>query len=167
MSVASVRPTFSFATELSADEIMDCIRNAVTDSSGLYRGQFVERHAMISIDESRRRFWSPWLHVEVREDESGRELFGRFSPHPAIWTGFMFSWLSIAVLVFFAAMFGISQQLAAQTPWGYYVIPPLLLAAGLLWIASQAGKRLAWDEMREMHDVFANCGTDEPEKVSE
>ncbi len=157
MSVAQVRPTFSLNTEMPADQVMRCIQRSIAESPNEFQGQFTSYHAMISIEPARRRFWSPWLHLEVRDGDDGREVFGRFSPHPSIWTGFMFSWLAIAVLVFFAAMFGISQQMAGEAAWAWYMIPVLLVIAALLWVGSQAGQRLSHDEMIQIRSKIEQC----------
>lgn len=167
MSTVRMRPTFFLDSPKAAEETMLCIKRAFvdsvetnppTDSSNAdYQGQFAGDHAMISIVESKRHFWSPWMHLEIRERESGRIVFGRFSPHPSIWTGFMFAYLAIAVIVFFATMFGISQQLSAQTPWAYYVIPGGGLLAIILWFAAKTGQNLAQQEMRQMKAKVEAC----------
>lgn len=157
MSVAQMRPTFWFETRLSDDDIMKCIRSSVAKCADEYQGRFTSHHAMISIDESKRHFWSPWLHLEIRNDSTERLVFGRFSPHPSIWTGIMFSYLSISVLVFFALMFGVSQQMAGEMPWAYYVIPGLLVLAVLIWFASKAGQKMAQSEMARMKLKIQEC----------
>jgi hypothetical protein len=170
MSVAQMRPTFSLETGLSREDIMNCLRRSVEHCPNEYLGQFKRDHALISIEQSKRHFWSPWMHLEIRSDhEAGEQLqvFGRFSPHPSIWTGFMFSYLSIGVLVFFGLMLGVSQQLSGQTPWGYYCIPGLLAVAFLLWLASKMGQKLAFDEMRRMKAQIEHCLETETETETE
>ena len=161
-----MRPTFSLETHLSAENTMRCIKESFCKKSeadaddgpaSIYRGQFVGNHAMISIVESRRHFWSPWMHLDIRETESGRHVFGRFSPHPSIWTAIMFTYLAIAAIVSFALMFGISQQLSGQPAWAYYVIPIGLIVALILWLAAKAGQKLAEDQMQEMKTRIENC----------
>ena len=105
MSTIRMRPTFSLETDLSEEEIVQRIQDTFSGNpdgqhSSNFQGQFVSRHAMISITESMRHFWSPWMHLEIRDGDQQRQVFGRFSPHPSIWTGFMFSFLAIAVLIF-------------------------------------------------------------------
>ena len=157
MSIAQMRPTFSLETEMSAEDVMQCIRASVTEVPEKYQGQFTSHHAMISIGESKRRFWSPWLNLEVRDDQPRRQIFGQFSPHPSIWTGFMFSYLAIAVLMFFFVILGISQQIAQQSPWAYGFIPLGLLIAFLLWFASKAGQKLAQAEMAQLKSSIETC----------
>lgn len=167
MSSVRMRPTFQLETKMSAIDAMKCIQASFRKSklpddpdqnrNSFYNGQFAGDHAMISIVDSKRHFWSPWMHLEIRANDTGQQIFGRFSPHPSIWTGFMFSYLSIGVIVFFAIMFGVSQQLSGQSPWAYYVIPIGLIIAMILWFAAKAGQNLAQDEMQTMKSVLEHC----------
>jgi hypothetical protein len=157
MSVAQMRPTFVLEAPLTTTDIMQCVRLGLTDGSLDYECQFTSHHVVVALQPTKRKFWSPWMNLEIREVDNASELFGRFSPHPSIWTAFMFSYLTIAVLIFFATMFGVSQQLAGQTPWAYFVIPCGLLIAAGLWFASKAGQRLAQVEMEQMRSVIENC----------
>ena len=159
MSVAQMRPTFVLRTPHTTTDVMHCVRLGLTDNSRDYECQFTSHHVIVSLQPTKRHFWSPWMNLEIREVDNASEVFGRFSPHPSIWTAFMFSYLGIAVLIFFATMFGISQQLAGQTPWAYFVIPCGLVIAAGLWFASKAGQRLALVEMEQMRSVVENCVT--------
>ena len=166
MSTIRMRPTFSLETDLSEEEIVQRIQDTFSGNpdgqhSSNFQGQFVSRHAMISITESMRHFWSPWMHLEIRDGDQQRQVFGRFSPHPSIWTGFMFSFLAIAVLIFFAVIFGVSQQLCGQTPWAYGFIPIGLTVIGLLWFVSKTGQKLAQDEMEQMRSSIEKCLSDD------
>ncbi len=154
MSVPRMRPTFRLDTDISPDVLMQRIRGAVFDSANDFVAQFADRQAMISIHPAKRHFWSPWLHLDVRTEEAGNLVAGRFSPHPSIWTGFMFSYLAIGVLVFFCVMLGVSQQLAGQSPWAYYGVPVGGFLAAGLWFAAQAGQKLADGQMHELKTLI-------------
>ncbi len=160
MSAAQLCPTFPFESPLSEEELIRRIRasfsiqedeheeKADTRSSSEYHGRFTRGHAMISIDESKRHFWSPWMYLEIRQEEENRIVTGRLSPHPSIWTGVIFSFLAIACLSFFALIFGMSQQLMGQTPWAYGLILIVICEAVSLWFFSKTGQKLAQEEMR-------------------
>ena len=152
----SFRPSISTSTKLDRDTFMNRVQQSV-ESSGNLQGEFKSGHAMISIRESNRHFWSPWMHLDVRDTDTGRQVFARFSPHPSIWTGFMFAYLAIAAIVSFAVMFGISQQLSGESPWAYYFIPGGLVVAVILWLAAQAGQKLAHEQMQQMKSKIENC----------
>ncbi len=154
MSTAKFRPTFRVPSPLEAGEIMKRVQHGLQDHADNFTGQVKRSHAMISIVDSKRHFWSPWLHLEIREEDSSQQLFGRFSPHPSIWTAFMFSYLALAVLFFFSIVFGLSQQLAGQAPTGYYALAVWTAIAILLWFISQAGQKLAREEMESMKQMI-------------
>ena len=159
MSSVRLRPTFTLRTGKSKSVVIREIQNAIAENED-FRGQFAGRHVVVSIVESKRHFWSPWLNIEANDSDQGCEVMGRFSPHPNIWTAFMFSYLALAVLGFFAVIFGISQQLLGQTPWSYFFLPVLLLIGMLLWAASQTGQKLANSEMSELKMMIAGCLSD-------
>ena len=160
MTTIRLRPTFSVSIQEDAAETMARIDGAVKQRASELTGQFRGSHAMISIVDSKRHFWSPWLHLDIRELESDRQLVGRFSPHPSIWTAFMFSYLSLAVLSFFSLVIGSSQQMAGQYAWGYVVLPICILVAVILWLVSQAGQKLAQDEMQLMKSIVESSVSD-------
>ncbi len=162
MLAVQLRPTFQLKTDLGEEELIRRVQNAFSRrsdaaSSTAFQGQFTGNHAMISFVESKRHFWSPWMHLEFRSEDQQRVISGRFSPHPSIWTGFMFSFLAIACLTLFSAMFGVSQQLSGEAPWAYCAIPIGLLVAALLWFVSKTGQKLAQVEMEEMRSQIEAC----------
>ena len=158
MSVARMRPTLLLATTKSAEEALDCIRRSVADHADEYEGQFTARHAMISISKRLRHFWSPWMHIEIRDDEPRRHVFVRFSPHPSIWTGIIFSYLALAVLMFFAAMFANLSTNCRRVPLGPGSPSPLVsLPLPFYGSRLKPVNRLAHDEMSTMESHLKQC----------
>jgi len=177
MATIRLRPTFSIPTSIAPNDAIERIASAIEESPGEYEGQFRALHGMISIHPSKRHFWSPWLHIDVREFDQENEslritkeleakanksldnnknmhfVHGRFSPSPSIWTGFMFSYLSLSVLSFFSLIIGYSQQMANVYPWGYFILPICLFVGTLLWLISQIGQRLAQDQMQNLKSL--------------
>jgi hypothetical protein len=154
LATVRLRPTFSIPTHLESHLVIQRVKASVEAAPVEFTGQFTSHHAMVSIGESKRHFWSPWLNLDVRSNEAGRQVFGRFSPHPSIWTGFMFAYLSLAVLSFFSVIIGVSQQLSSQPAWGYGLIPIWFVIAICLWLVSQAGQKLAHDEMKRLRELL-------------
>ena len=148
MSSPNPRPSFCLPTDLSDDEVVRRLSESLAKSADQVSAKFKSHHGILTVVETERHFWSPWLHLEIRETNGTRELFGRFSPHPSIWTGFVFTYLAMMVLTFFSVMIGVSQLLARQVAFGFWLIPVWLGVCVCLWIASQVGQRLAQDEMR-------------------
>ena len=153
-----LRPTFVVPLNLDRQDAFDRIKTAVDALPDDLVGQFRQGHGMVSISDQKRHFWSPWLHLHVvKFEEQQDELFGRFSPHPSIWTAVMFSYLSLSVIIFFLVIIALSQTIANESPWAWAGIPVCLLIAVVLWLVSQAGQRLAHDEMQMMQSVVEDA----------
>ena len=154
MSGINFRPDFQFQSPVSPVDAHDAVVSAVEAAPEL-GVKTVGDHFVIRIDESQRHFWSPWLNLEIRKAESGSGslVHGRFSPHPSIWTGFMFAWLAVFVLFFFSLVVGFSQQMIESRPWGYYLLPVWVVIGVGLWLGSRAGQRLSHDEMQRMKQL--------------
>ena len=105
-------------------------------------------HLVLCMAEDVRHFWSPWLMLDVQAQPGGTHLYGRFSPHPSVWTGFAFCYLTLGAIGFFALIFSWASHLSGSgKPWVGLLAPVCALIALGLWWASQAGQRLARGEM--------------------
>jgi len=164
MSTVRFRPTFAIPTELSPQELKVRIGEVVASNSDKIVGQVKSHHAMISIVDRDRHFWSPILNLEFRQSDSANEMLGRFSPHPSIWTGFMFAYLSLSVLIFFSVILGLSQQLMGHSAWGYLLLLPWIAIAAVLWLVSQTGQKLSSEEMQMLKELVED-GIHETDRV--
>lgn len=156
MSSLQLRPTFSIALSSDFSGAWNRLKSEVASLEDELCGQFRGQQAMIAIVEAKRHFWSPWLHLELRKSESGNSIYGRFSPHPSIWTGFAFSYFALSIITTFGIIFGCSQLLIDATPIGFLIAPICVLIALVLWIVAHVGQRLATDEMTFMRQVVQN-----------
>jgi hypothetical protein len=157
MKTAKFRPTFSFPTELTARQVIRLVKADLQHDCDLYYGQFASEYAIIGTAGKHRHFWSPWLQLEVREDQETKLVFGRFTPHPNVWTGIVFINLVLACCSFFGIMIAMSQQLAGEFPWAYLSIPICAGIALTVWLVAQTGQRLAESEMQELQSRIEKC----------
>lgn len=153
MSAPVFRPTFSIPTTMTDVEFAAKAQRMVGEQNELLEGQIARDHALVSFVQSKRHFWSPWLHLELQKLDADRKIFGRFSPHPSIWTGFMFAYLSLGILTFFATVTGLAQGTLGKSPWAFWGIPVCVLSAATLWLAARAGQQLAREQMDEMTEL--------------
>ena len=114
-------------------------------------------HVVLCMIPEVRHFWSPWLMLDVQAEDGATHLFGRFSPHPSVWTGFAFCYLTLTAIGFFALIFAWASQLSGSGNSWLGLLAPLCAAiAFALWWASQVGQRLARAEMVRLRDcVYA------------
>lgn len=105
-------------------------------------------HVVLCMDQDQRHFWSPWLSLDIQAHEGTTHLYGRFSPHPSVWTGFAFCYLTLTAIGFFSLIFAWASQISGSGKPAVGLIAPLCaVIAFSLWWASQLGQRLARDQM--------------------
>lgn len=107
-------------------------------------------HFALTTPPRNRHFWSPTLSLEIREEDGRPVAYGRFNPSPAIWTGFMLTYLALATIAIGASMWALAQLTLARPPWALAFIPACVLVAGVMFWASWVGQRLARTEMERM-----------------
>ena len=152
-----MRPTFTIEFPIDAESAIACLESLVRDEDYPIEGRVAGNHLMLVIPPSRRHFWSPWLHLEVHEDNAKSRVKGKFSPNPSVWTGFMLTYIALATLVFFAVMFGVSQWMMDKPPSGFMLSSlPILIAVVMYW-SSLVGQRIAQEQMRELYEASMNA----------
>lgn len=157
-----MRPTFSVGLPLPQDTAIENIRArlAARDPAARWRGK--GRWVEIYVPESERRVWSPYLSVRVDEADSGSRLFGRFSPHPEVWTFFMFVYATVAFLVVFGATLGYVQWSSGEPAWGLWAVWAGVPSLALIHGASRLGQHLGQQQMAQLRSdlnhVIADLG---------
>lgn len=148
-----MRPTFTIEFPINAESAIARLESLVRDEDYPIEGRVAGNHLMLVIPPSRRHFWSPWLHLEVHEENVNSKVKGKFSPNPSVWTGFMLTYIALATLVFFAALFGVSQWMMDKPPSALMLTSlPILIAVVMYW-SSLIGQRIAQEQMRELYDA--------------
>jgi len=134
---------------------MEALREGLAQGDGGVTGSSSRRHAVLTVGAERRHFWSPHLGLTIKEEEEGgTQLFGRFSPHPHIWTGFMFVYGMLFMFGLSGAMYGLAQLSLGSRPWALFI--PLVTAAlaAFVYGAAFIGQGLGADEMYELRSFL-------------
>jgi hypothetical protein len=154
-----LRPTFTMPVRLGRADTIEGIRAgfvARDHLSGRWRGK--GRWAELYVPARERKLWSPYLSLRVDEDADGCSVFGRFSPHPEVWTFFMFIYGSVVTLVVFGATFGYVQWASGTPAWGLWAVwlgvPLLALLHGASWLGQRLGREQMSQLQAEVEDVL-------------
>ena len=159
-----MRPRFSVELSCRADQLMDALRTGALRNEDVIEGRFSERHGVLTVPEDERRFWSTHLSITVEEEGAGPDgaprstrVLGVFSPHPEIWTAYVFAIGVLTVIGFFGAMWAVVQLTMGQTPWA--LLAPLLtgLVGGLVYTSTLVGQGLALGEMYHLRRHLDDC----------
>ena len=153
MTTPRIRPAFAIEVDLDPTAVMDRLRLRLVHCSRC-TGMSVGRHAELFVPEKERRVWSPWLSVTAHQSGPGTVVRGRFSPHPSIWTLYLFLTFGMAFALLVALAWGYAQWATETTPWALAIVPLVLGAAGVLYTISLIGQRLSAAQMVELRDAL-------------
>ncbi len=146
----TIRPTFDLLIPREAPAVIEQLRTRLVNGTYPVRTQNLGGHFMVWPLERDVHFWSPWLDLDVGSHPEGTRVFGRFSPRPSIWTGFMCAYFGLVTAGTFAALWGATQILLEQPPLALWIALGCGLVMGLMIWASRIGQRLAHDQMARM-----------------
>lgn len=148
-----MRPRFSFQVPVGRSTWLGALGRVLEDDSGDCRGQIFRKHAVVEVRAEARRFWSPYLSIEVEDEPDGSAIRGRFSPHPHVWTLFMAIYLLLGILAISGLVFGIVQHTLGRSPWGFVVAPLAIGMFGFVYGATLIGQGLGAEQMYVMRSL--------------
>lgn len=150
-----VRPTFEISLTVPPERAMAMVQHAF-EADTRHPHQVRGPHVVLTVPPEARHFWSPWLTMEVSPAEAGSVFHGRFSPKPAVWTGFMFGYITLVTAGTFGLMFAVSLAIIGKSAWLASVCSIVFfLAAAGMYLASQIGQRLAREQIIELHSMIS------------
>ncbi|MBL0220333.1 MAG: hypothetical protein IPQ07_41500 [Myxococcales bacterium] len=118
-------------------------------------------HLVLTVPAAQQRLWSPWLTIDITPRDGGSHLFARFSPHPSVWTGFAFGYLTFGVVLLFSLIFAGAHAMVGGELWPFQVSAGALLVLGAMWGASRVGQQLARGQMttlrHELERAIETC----------
>lgn len=169
MSGSLLRPTFEIVVTDTPPRVAARLGEALSARSESFEARWArgERHAIVAPVRAHRKPWSPWLHLDVRapeeEGNEGTVVFGRFTPNPGLWTGYMLSLIALLAIALFAMALALSQMTLERTQWGWWILIGALVAAGALIAGSRIAQRLASEQMGELHEAIERAvGSERP-----
>jgi hypothetical protein len=172
MSIPKMRPSFLLTVGLTHDQAIKRIRGLVEHPDGRFTGKIVGKHIMLTVCEKDRHFWSPWLDMEVLEDEGDEDedigkgqamdggavtVRGRFMPHPNIWTAYMAAYFGLVTFGLFAACFAYAQWVTESPPTALWGVGLSVVATVAVWWSAQVGQRLARGQMEVLREVVGEA----------
>jgi len=152
-------PTFDIPLDRPRDDVAQQLSDWVEHADCPFQGSILGNHLTLTVCERDRHFWSPWLTLDVHEQDEPDDqpsaaciVHGRFNPHPSIWSAVMFSGLALLTISLAAACWGFAQLVMGKTPSAFLVIPACFIIAGGLYWTSHIGQVIADDQMNRIRE---------------
>jgi hypothetical protein len=161
------RPVLERHWPLASDEFLRRLNAGLASADCRCNGSVMDKHVELLIRPAYRHFWSPWLSGELESDgEGGSKLFARFGPHPSIWTGFAMAYAIMAAGLITVLVYGLGLWMVGSSPWVLWLAPIFVGVAGLLYLGSLVGRRLASEQIGWMLQML-DCSLEELDECGE
>lgn len=151
MSLGPIRPRFRLTIPGRVEEVIARVQSVADKPESRCVSRVVDNHVDITVVREDRHRWSPCVQLEFRAVEaSDRETIvdGLVGPHPNLWTMFACINMTIALVVVFGLMMGVSQLSLGNNAWGMWTVLGGVILLGVMYGASQIGQRLAAEQTR-------------------
>lgn len=123
-------------------------------------GSVATHHVSIRVLKEAEHFWSPQLGLEVEEHTEGALIRGLYGPKPSLWTMFMFFYAVFGVGTLAMLFWGLSQWQIGQYAWALWFLPGGILTLGGIYLLTQFGQKLGYEQMDQIHELFKECIAD-------
>jgi len=156
-TLGPIRPRFHLTVAGTVEGAADRLRTLTEQPERRLVSRTVGNHVDVTVARDERHRWSPCIHLEFTpsiERDDHVEVHGLLGPHPDVWTMFAFANLSVITIGCFGAMIGLAQMTLDRSPWAFWIVPGAGLVLGALYLASQAGQRLAADQTAVLRSLI-------------
>jgi len=161
-----IRPSFTIEHAAQATALADHLQHTFSDTANGINVQRVGQHIVLTPSAETWHLWSPWLHIEIEDADTGSLIRAKFGPHPNLWTSFMFGYFTLGSTVFFAGFFAAAQMFTGQSPWAWWITGAAVLGLIAMWVTAKVGQGLSFEQMHllrnRLDETLANAG-DTPE----
>ena len=166
----SLRPSFEIELDVPSAELIDQLasglgtmrlelrRTRVPGGSEREPTHHDRDQLVITVLPEARHFWSPWLTLDIGARGEGAHVSGTFSPHPSVWTAYMFGYLALGIVLLFSLLFAASVvMMGGGAAWSLWVAGGAVVGALAMWSFSVLGQRLAAAQMDELRAALTQA----------
>lgn len=150
MPSARLRPRCRYVTKHPPQFILDRLNERLNNNEIKLEGLVVQEHAFIRFPVEMQHYWSPEMHVWVREQDGETVIYGVNGPKPKIWTMFMFFYTAVLTSAFFGSSYGIIQMMLGMYAPFLWSIPAGIFCVIMVYGAAQYRQYKGKAQMEEL-----------------
>ncbi|KAB1156629.1 hypothetical protein [Flavobacterium luteum] len=151
-----LRLRFYKDVEKNIEDVHEIFEKSIKSNEGNFLIKVYENHIWFYVVESKKRIWSPHLHLElVPKSEKTTHIRGLFGPDQTLWTFFMFLHFIIAGTFVLFGMFAYSNfSLKQSYTTDIMVMAAMVIIWFVLYYIAKELRKKGNDQMNEMENLF-------------
>jgi H+/Cl- antiporter ClcA len=140
----------------NTNQLLQKFEISAKEKSNDYAIKVKGNHVWISIIGSKKRYWSPHLHLELEpKNDNETHIRGLFGPDQALWTLFMFLHFIIAgIFIVFCGIAYSNYVLKSSTTFDFIVMSLMIAVWILLYFIAKQIRKNGNEQMNALEAKF-------------
>ena len=151
----ALRPKFEVESKKSVAEILERAKTLKSELKSDYQIKIIDEHLYFYFSKEKRKYYSPFLHLELEANEDRTTVKGLFGPEQLWWTLFMFLHFIIAGLFLVFAMMAYTHWSLNQSIVLDVVVMTFMVVFWiLLYVIARINREKGVPQMHELEDLM-------------
>ena len=151
----ALRPRFEVESKKSVEQILERAKNLKSELKSDYQIKIIDEHLYFYFSKEKRKYYSPFLHLELEADEDKTTVKGLFGPEQLLWTLFMFLHFIVAGLFLVFAMMAYTHWSLKQSVVLDVVVMTFMVVFWiLLYVIARINREKGVPQMHELEDLM-------------
>lgn len=151
----ALRPRFEVESKNSVEKILERAKTLKSELKSDYQIKIIDEHLYFYFSKEKRKYYSPFLHLELEANEDKTTVKGLFGPEQLLWTLFMFLHFIIAGLFLVFAMMAYTHwSLNQSVVLDVVVMTFMVVFWVLLYFIARMNREKGVPQMHELEDLM-------------
>ena len=151
----ALRPKFEVESKKTVAEILERAKTLKSELKSDYQIKIIDDHLYFYFSKEKRKYYSPFLHLELEANEDKTTVKGLFGPEQLLWTLFMFLHFIVAGLFLVFAMMAYTHwSLNQSIVLDVVVMSFMVVFWVLLYFIARINREKGVPQMYELEDLM-------------
>jgi len=151
----ALRPRFEVESKKSVEQILERAKILKSELKSDYQIKIIDEHMYFYFSKEKRKYYSPFLHLELEADEGKTIIKGLFGPEQLLWTLFMFLHFIVAGLFLVFSMMAYTHWSLNQSIVLDIVVMTFMVVFWiLLYVIARINREKGVPQMHELEDLM-------------
>ena len=151
----ALRPRFEVESKNSVAQILEKAKQLKTELKADYQIKIIDEHLYFYFSKEKRKYYSPFLHLELEANEGKTIVKGLFGPEQLLWTLFMFLHFIVAGLFLVFSMMAYTHWSLNQSIVLDIVVMTFMVVFWiLLYVIARINREKGVPQMHELEDLM-------------
>lgn len=151
----ALRPRFEVESKKSVDQILERAKKLKSELKSDYQIKIIDEHLYFYFSKEKRKYYSPFLHLELEAEEDKTIVKGLFGPEQLLWTMFMFLHFVVAGLFLVFSMMAYTHwSLKQSTVLDFSIMGIMVVFWFSLYFMARLNRERGVPQMHELEDLM-------------